>query len=280
MDDPRTTLCRRSIIQDKAFLRALYSDWYEQIIRVCADRNAVLELGSGAGFLQKVLPGVITSEVFETPGVRLIADACDLPFPDKSLDAVVMTDVFHHIPDAGRFLLEATRCIRPGGKIVMIEPWRTSWSEWVYMHLHSEPFSVDSDWKIPRTGPLSGANGALPWIVFQRDRALFEAQYPQWRIKNIEPMMPFSYLLSGGVSMRSLVPGWMYRPIRAVEQILNQNNWAMFALIELELASWAGTSGDVMLQSGGNCADRLPIYMNDYALGKRTMQAEKCHLGY
>ncbi|MGE0470213.1 MAG: class I SAM-dependent methyltransferase [Nitrospira sp.] len=237
MDDPRTTLYRRRIIQDKAFLRALYVEWYERIIKVLPCRNDVLELGSGAGFLQKVLPGVITSEVFDTPGVRLIANACELPFPDKSLDAIVMTDVFHHIPDVGRFVLEATRCIRPGGKIVMIEPWRTIWSEWVYTHFHSEPFSLDSGWKIPRTGPLSGANGALPWIVFQRDRALFETQYPQWHIRNIEPMMPFSYLLSGGVSMRSFVPGWMYRPIRAFEQVLSQKRLAMFALIELELAS-------------------------------------------
>ncbi len=48
-------------------------------------------------------------------------------------------------------------------------------------------------------------------------------------------MMPFSYLLSGGVSMRSLMPGWMYGPVRSLEQMLNQQQWAMFALIELEL---------------------------------------------
>lgn len=237
VDDPRTTLLRRDIIQEKAFLRALYSEWYEQILKILPKKNDVLELGSGAGFLQEILPSVITSEVFETPGVKLIADACNLPLPDKSIDAIVMTDVFHHIPDVSRFLLEATRCIRPGGKIVMIEPWRTPWSEWVYTHLHSEPFSPDGGWKIPCTGPLSGANGALPWIVFQRDSVLFQMQHPQWRIRNIEPMMPFSYLLSGGVSMRSLMPGWMYRPIRALEQVLSHKQWAMFALIELELES-------------------------------------------
>ena len=237
VDDPRTTLLRRRIIQDKAFLRELYAEWYERIIGALPMKNAVLELGSGAGFLQQYLPEVISSEVFETPGVRLIADACKLPLPDHSLDAIVMTDVFHHIPDVGRFLLEASRCVRQGGKIVMIEPWRTPWSEWIYTHLHSEPFSPDSGWEIPGAGPLSGANGALPWIVFHRDRALFNARYPQWHIKNIEPMMPLSYLLSGGVSMRSLLPGWMYPPIRALEHALGQKQWSMFALIELELVS-------------------------------------------
>ena len=85
VDDPRTTLLRREIIQNKAFLHALYTEWYEQIICVLPQKNDVLELGSGAGFFQQYLPEVITSEVFETPGVKLIADACDLPLPDKSL---------------------------------------------------------------------------------------------------------------------------------------------------------------------------------------------------
>lgn len=235
VDDPRTTLLRREIIQGKAFLRALYAEWYERICGSLGKNNDVLELGSGAGFLQQFLPGVITSEVFATPGVKLIANACNLPLKAQSLDAIVMTDVFHHIPDVGRFLGEAARCIRPGGKLIMIEPWRTAWSEWVYTHLHSEPFSPESEWVIPNTGPLSGANGALPWIVFQRDRALFEARFPQWHIKKIEPMMAFSYLLSGGVSMRSFMPGWMYRPVRAIERGLGQKHSAMFALIELEL---------------------------------------------
>ncbi|HNT61486.1 MAG: methyltransferase type 11 [Rhodocyclaceae bacterium] len=235
VDDPRTTLLRKAIIHEKRFLTAIYSEWYQRIVATLPNINNVLELGSGAGFLQKYLPQAITSEVFEASGVSVIADACNLPFAEKSLDAIVMTDVFHHIPDVGRFLQEAERCARVGGKIVMIEPWRTPWSEWVYTHLHSEPFIHQSDWKIPSSGPLSGANGALPWIVFHRDRTLFETRFPQWRIRTIELMMPFSYLLSGGVSMRSLMPGWMYGPVRSLEQMLNQQQWAMFALIELEL---------------------------------------------
>jgi len=234
VDDTRTTLLRRDIIRDKQFLSAIYSEWYEMIIRALPGKADVLELGSGAGFLPRYLPDVITSEVFMTPGVRLIASACDLPLPPQSLDAIIMTDVFHHIPDVDRFLHEATRCVRPGGKIVMIEPWRTRWSEWIYTRLHPEPFLPDSGWKLPHSGPLSGANGALPWIVFERDRDKFESRHPQWQIKKIDPIMPVAYLLSGGVSMRSLMPGWMYTPVRRLEHLLFQKSWAMFALIELE----------------------------------------------
>ena len=237
VDDPLTTLYRRKIIQNKSFLRLIYLEWYELIKAKLPEGDQVLELGSGAGFLQEILPNIITSEIFETPGISLIADACQLPFSDSALDAIVMTDVLHHIPNVDRFFSEAERCIRPGGKIIMIEPWRSAWSEWVYKNLHPEPFEIESGWKIPASGPLSGANGALPWIVFERDRLLFESKYPNWLIKNINPIMPFSYLLSGGVSMRSLLPGFMYRPVRGLESIFGEQKYAMFALIELQLAN-------------------------------------------
>ena len=235
VDDPRTTLLRREIVSGKPLLKSIYSEWYRRIVDVLPrKRDRVVELGSGAGFLQEIFPQVITSDVFEVPGINLIAEACALPFSDGDLDAIVMTDVFHHIPNVAHFLDEATRCIRPGGRIVMLEPWRTRWSQWVYTNLHSEPFDPMADWGIPLSGPLSGANGALPWIVFERDRAIFAERFPQWRIDRIEIMMPLSYLLSGGVSLRSLVPGWLYGPIRAFEDRLGQQRWGMFALIVLD----------------------------------------------
>jgi len=237
VDDPQTTTLRRNIIQEKAFLRAIYSEWYRCLVTALPKNGAVLELGSGAGFFSDFRTDVITSEIFPTPNIQLVADACQLPFSDDALVGIVMTDVFHHIPDVKSFLDEATRCIRPGGKVLMIEPWRTNWSQWVYTHLHPEPFIPSAGWDIPSSGPLSGANGALPWIVFERDLKIFEKLYPDWQVVKVEPMMPFCYLVSGGVSLRSLMPGWAYNLIRRLEQRLDEKRWAMFAFIELELRS-------------------------------------------
>ena len=92
-------------------------------------------------------------------------------------------DVFHHLPDAQRFLSEAVRCLRPGGRIVMIEPANTVFARWVYTHAHHEPFDPNvRDWVFKSSGPVSGANGALPWVVFCRDRAVFERRFPALRI--------------------------------------------------------------------------------------------------
>lgn len=234
VDDPLTTKLRRQIVRDKPFLESIYREWYELLHSCLPEGKRVLELGSGAGFLGEVIPNVLTSEVFPTDGVALVADARRLPIRDAALDAIVMTDVFHHIPDVEAFLRDAARCVRTGGRMVMIEPWRTPWSRWIYRNLHPEPFEPDSNWVLPATGPLSGANGALPWIVFSRDRQRFEELFPEWQPPTIRLLMPLSYLLSGGVSLRTLMPGWSYRYWRALERCLPQGICAMFALIVLE----------------------------------------------
>ncbi len=238
VDDPRTTERRRSIIRSKAFLSRLYDDWYELIRRsIPGGDGLVIELGSGAGFMKERIPGVIATDVLDVAGVDRVLPADGAwPFADGSLRAVLMTDVLHHIGDPRAFFREATRTVRPGGAVVMIEPWVTPWSSFVYRRLHAEPFRPEADrWEFPSSGPLSGANGALPWIIFQRDRRMFEREFPAWSLAALEPLMPFSYLLSGGVSMRSFVPGWAYGPCRAVEHLFESGGGrgAMFALIKL-----------------------------------------------
>jgi hypothetical protein len=111
----------------------------------------------------------------------------------------------------------------------------TGLSRLVYA-FHHEPFLPDApQWSFPPAGPLSSANGALPWIVLARDRVAFEREFPTWEIEKIEPLMPLVYLLSGGMSMRGLMPAWSYRFWVAVERGLSRFRYqiGMFALIVL-----------------------------------------------
>jgi hypothetical protein len=204
----------------------------------------VLELGAGGGFMREWVPHLVTSERFPVPHVGVVLDGLRLPFATRSLRGIVMTNVLHHLPDARAFFLEATRCVRAGGAVAMIEPWVTPWSRFVYRRLHHEPFAPDAaSWTIAADGPLSGANGALPWIMFERDRRQFEREFPAWRIERVTPMMPVVYILSGGVSLRSLVPGWSFAPIRALERALApwRRQLAMFALIVLRRLDYPHT---------------------------------------
>jgi hypothetical protein len=146
-----------------------------------------------------------------------------------------MTNVLHHIAHPERFFREASRCMRAGGIVCMVEPWVTTWSRLAYA-LHAEPFLPEaSGWAAPSGGPLSGANGALPWMIFARDRQRFESEFPDWVIAEVTPLMPFRYLVSGGISLRSLMPAWSFGMWRSVERALEpwMGRLAMFAIILL-----------------------------------------------
>jgi SAM-dependent methyltransferase len=237
LDDPATTQLRRQIIASKPFLRAIYDEWYAQLAAALPPGDGqVLELGSGAGYCAQFIPGLITSEILPCPGVRMVIDATKLPFHADSLRAIVMTNVLHHIQDVRAFFAEAARSLRPGGKILMIEPWITPWSRFVYTRLHHEPLDPDApDWTFPSSGPLSGANGALPWILFERDREKFSREFPQFSIEQIRPFLPFRYLVSGGVGMRSLMPGFTHGAWTALERALQpqMQRLGMFAFVSL-----------------------------------------------
>jgi SAM-dependent methyltransferase len=186
--------------------------------------------------MNEVIPNLITTEIFQCPNIDVVVDGQFLPFADGVLRGIVMIDVLHHIPQPRLFLTEASRCVRSGGCLIMIEPWVTPWSRLIYAKLHHEPFCPDaSEWEFPSTGPLSGANGALPWLMFERDRIQFEQEFPEWHIQLIKPIMPFRYLISGGVSMRSLMPGWTFGFWRGLEYVFQPwiKKWAMFAQIVL-----------------------------------------------
>lgn len=116
----------------------------------------------------------------------------------------------------------------------MIEPWVTVWSRRIYGPLHPEPFDPEAGtWMLSEGKPLSEANGALPWIVFERDRMRFEREFPKLRVEEVQPLMPIRYLVSGGVSFRSFAPSWSYPIWKRIDEVLTRLSpeTAMFALI-------------------------------------------------
>ncbi|MBC8461956.1 MAG: methyltransferase domain-containing protein [Deltaproteobacteria bacterium] len=247
LDSSETTALRLRIIQEKPFLRRIYLEWYTILTEALNNKvgDSILELGSGGGFLNEMLPGLITSDVIPLSQVDVVLDGHCLPFQTAALGGILMTNVLHHLPQPRAFFNEAARCVQPGGMIAMIEPWMSPWSRLVFGKLHHEPFQPQAqDWSFPQSGPLSGANGALPWIIFHRDRAKFEEEFSTLRIQTIRPCMPFRYLVAGGISMRNLMPNATYPFWRWLENILRP--WmrflAMFASIVLVRVTPPGKS--------------------------------------
>ncbi len=236
LDAPSTTLQHRDIILRKKFLKKLYIDWYSSMLRATEGlpEGKIVEIGSGGGFLKELNPTVITSDILPFPHCDLTFSGEQMPFGDNELSAILMIDVLHHIPDCKSFFREAQRVLKPGGKIIMIEPANTSFSRFIFQNFHHENFDPKTEsWSFPTSGPLSGANGALPWIIFIRDYAKFKLEFSSFSKEKIKHHTPFAYLISGGLTYKSPLAGWMFRPFRWFETMLTPFNryLAMFQTI-------------------------------------------------
>ncbi|HOT28531.1 MAG TPA: class I SAM-dependent methyltransferase [Candidatus Ozemobacteraceae bacterium] len=236
LDDEAAARVFRKILNRKPYLRALYSRFYRILLKEAGTCTPLVELGSGSGFLPRIAPAVIASDILPAPDLDLRCSALELPFRCDSVGAFLMFDVFHHVKDAGAFLAEMHRALKPGGRIVMIEPAATPFARFIYGRFHHEPFDPQAGWTIPGGGPRSGANGALPWIVFMRDRPRLEREFPGLRLKPPSLHTPFSYLVSGGLSFRQFLPGWTEPAIAFLERRLVpvMSLLAMFMTVTLE----------------------------------------------
>lgn len=236
LDDEAAARVFRKILNRKPYLRALYRRFYRILLKEAGVCAPLVELGSGSGFLPRLAPSVIASDILPAPGLDLRCSALKLPFRCGSVGAFLMFDVFHHVKDAGAFLAEMHRALKPGGRIVMIEPAATPFARFIYGRFHHEPFDPQAGWTIDGGGPRSGANGALPWIVFVRDRARLERKFPGLRLNPPSLHTPFSYLVSGGLSFRQLLPSWTEPTVAFLESRLGplMKHLGLFMTVTLE----------------------------------------------
>jgi len=231
-----------NLIRSRPLLNKFYIEVYEFFLKELASIpvGRVLEIGSGGGFFQDYFPNLIQSDIAPVANITLVCNAEKLPFLDNSISAVVMMNVLHHIPDCAEFFNHANRVLKPGGKIIMLEPATTIFSKIIYKSLHHEPFDEYSPkWKFKSKSSydrMMDANGALPWAIFIRDRKKFESLYPKLQIRKVTSDSPFLYLLSGGLSFPQLAPTFSMPLISAVETLLSPLNryLALFYRIVLE----------------------------------------------
>lgn len=239
LDTKKALLEHKDLIASKGFLKHLYIDFYNQLLGELPSRAMVVELGSGGGFIKDLNPRVITSDVIGGPGIDRIFYAESMPFKANSVDAFVMQNVLHHIKDPAQALMEMQRCLKVGGTIGMIEPYNSTWGRFVYTHFHHEVFDPTGGWKINGKGRMSAANGALPWILLERDRELFEKRHRRLAIAKLTPHTPFSYLLSGGVSHGQFLPTATYPFFHKLEQLLAPLNGVIGMFMTVKLVKTA-----------------------------------------
>lgn len=215
------------ILKSKKILYKTYLDWYQMFLDYVSplDGKKIVELGSGGGILKEIAPSVITTDVIPLPGCDLVCRAEKLPFENESVDAIFMLNTLHHIPDCNTFFKEAERALCNNGILYITEPANTIFSRFIYKNFHHEPFDLlQQDWIINSSNPLFDSNQALSWIIFHRDIDLYTSRFPKLSIEKKFCHTPLRYLLSGGYSVASFLPGWSYPLIVALEWILKPLN--------------------------------------------------------
>jgi hypothetical protein len=168
-----------------------------------------LELGAGVAPVRATYPEVLATDVVPGAGLDRVIDAMDIDVPEGSVRALYGQNCFHHFPEPERFLASAERAVAPGGGVILIEPFYGPVASVLYKHLFaSEDFDKDmAVWTTDASGPMTGANQALSYIVFVRDRAEFERRFPALELVGSRPLGNYvRYLASGGLNFRQLVP--------------------------------------------------------------------------
>ena len=198
----------RAMWDRKPVLRVVYDDLFARIARACGP-GTTLEIGGGSGNLAERLPDVLASDIQYAPWLSLVADAQRLPFADGALGNIVMLDVLHHLEYPLAFFTEAERVLRPGGRVVMVEPAITPGSTLFYRFIHQEPVDMSQDPLAagavrPDRDPYE-SNQAIPTLLATRHRDRFHRALPRLRIAGVQWFSFAVYPLSGGFKSWSLV---------------------------------------------------------------------------
>lgn len=239
LDDPGRGEKLRALIRSKPALNAWYREIYGRYAE-CIGRTPrggiALEVGSGAGFARELIPELLTSDILPYERVDHVMDATAMPFRDGALRFIGMLNVFHHIPDAEAFLAETRRCLMPGGRMLLVDQHRGLISTPILTHLHHEPFQPNAErWGFESSGPLSGANGALAWIVFQRDAARLASEFPELELIAYRTHSPLRYWLAGGLRRWALIGARAFGPATVIDRFLVRLSPALGSFVDVEI---------------------------------------------
>jgi SAM-dependent methyltransferase len=213
----------RSIWERKPVLRLVYDDFYDRIAAACRP-GLTIEIGGGIGNLKRRLTDVVATDIQSAPWLDCVADAQRLPFAEGCAANIVMVDVLHHLEFPVVFFREAGRVLRPGGRVLMVEPAITWGSSLFYRLLHHEPVRTSAH--VLRDGNPDpcrdpyDSNQAIPTLLATRDRARFHHLFPALRIVSVQWFSFAAYPLSGGFRSWSLIGEGAARRVLRIEHAL------------------------------------------------------------
>lgn len=225
-DSVQHLLAHRDTWRRKPILRDIYAEFHRSIESSLSQiPGPTLEVGGGPGGFKEFRKATISFDVIPCPWLDFAGDACRPPIAPNSAANIVMLDVLHHLAYPQRFFDAASDILKPGGRLVMIEPYVSPLSWCIYRFIHPEdcamavrPLDVSPDEPVADPDRAWDGNQAIPTALFWRDRRKFEQRYPDLRIVERRRMSFLLYPLSGGFGYPGLIPAAVAPAVRRIDR--------------------------------------------------------------
>ncbi len=225
------------ILSEKPMMRNVFTEFYNSCISLDKkyfgqSKGKRVEIGAGVSFFKKKFPEILSTDIKKAENLDMVVDAQQMPFENNSIRAIYGINCFHHFPDPDKFFRELERVLEHGAGCVLIDPYYGFTAKRFYKKIFdSETFDMtQKEWSNEALGFMNGANQALSYIVFKRDKEIFEKRYPNLEIVLQKPMNNYMrYLFSGGLNFRQVLPSFFSPIIMLFEGIFYPIN-SLFAL--------------------------------------------------
>lgn len=215
VDGKDRLLIHGNILANKPMLREVFTDFHHAFRRLdekyLSAQGLKIELGAGVAPIRDSYSDVLATDIVFGAHLDRVLDAERMDLPDNSVRTIYGQNCFHHFPHPDRFFLELDRVLAPGGGVILLEPYYGPFATFLFKRLFkTEGFDKDfPSWETPTSGPMNGANQALSYIVFVRDKNDFEQKHPKLKMVRQELCGNYmKYLISGGLNFRQLLPNW------------------------------------------------------------------------